>query len=101
MNSIATIDITQTYSNDTADPLEVTLNVPIDQEYGVGKLTIQIDDNIIEGKILEKEKAKEKYDDAVAAGHTAVMAQEDTEKEDTIKLIIGNLLPGQEAQVQL
>eukprot|EP00347_Sterkiella_histriomuscorum_P003897 403362523 len=102
MNTIATIDIIQTYSNDTTDPLEITLNVPIEKDYGMGKLTIQIDDNLIEGKILEKEKAKEKYDDALASGHTAVIAQEDeNEKEDTIKLIIGNLLPGQEAQVHM
>ena len=29
------------------------------------------------------------------------MAQEDTEKEDNVKLIIGNLLPNQEATVHL
>ena len=50
---------------------------------------------------MEKERAKEKYDDAIASGHTAVLAQEDEEKEENIKLIIGNLLPNQEAQVHL
>ncbi|CDW74212.1 UNKNOWN [Stylonychia lemnae] len=100
MNSIATIEIIQTYFNDTSDPLEVFLNVPVDQEYGVGKLIVQIDEKIIEGKILEKQKAQERYDDAVAAGHTAALAQEEEDKEE-IKLIIGNLLPGQMAIVHL
>ena len=42
-----------------------------------------------------------KYDDATASGHTAVMAQEDTQKEDNVKLIIGNLMPNQEVTVHL
>lgn len=50
---------------------------------------------------MEKERAKEKYEDAVSSGHTAVLAQEDEEKSENIKLIIGNLLPNQEAQVHL
>jgi hypothetical protein len=29
---------------------------------------------VIEGKILKKEKAIEKYEDAMAGGHTAIMA---------------------------
>jgi len=54
LNSIATIEIIQTYTNDTSDPLEITLNIPIEEDYGLGKLIVQIDDNIIEGKILPK-----------------------------------------------
>ncbi|CDW75216.1 UNKNOWN [Stylonychia lemnae] len=100
MNSIATIEIIQTCFNDSSDPLEVFLNVPVEEDYGIGKLIVQIDENIIEGKILEKKKAKERYDDAIAAGHTAALAQEEEEKEE-IKLIIGNLLPGQKVQVHL
>ncbi|CDW91779.1 UNKNOWN [Stylonychia lemnae] len=101
MNSIATIEIIQKFFNDTAQPLEVTLNVPIEEDYGIGKLMIQIDEKVIEGRILEKQKAQEKYEDAVAQGHTAVMAQEDDQKDEIIKLTIGNLLPGQEATLHL
>ncbi|CDW72219.1 UNKNOWN [Stylonychia lemnae] len=101
MNSIATIEIIQKFFNDTAQPLEVTLNVPIEEDYGIGKLMIQIDEKVIEGRILEKQKAQEKYEDAVAQGHTAIMAQEDDQKDEIIKLSIGNLLPGQEATLHL
>lgn len=37
--------------------MEMTLKFPQEKEYALGKLTIQIGDNIIEGKILKKEKA--------------------------------------------
>jgi hypothetical protein len=39
-NSIAVIDITQTYYNDTETPLEVTLLLPIEEDHGLGQLTI-------------------------------------------------------------
>ena len=47
---------------------------PVEKDHALGKLNIQIGDDIIEGKILNKEKAEEKYEDAVAGGNTAVMA---------------------------
>ena len=93
-NAVGVIDIVQTYLNDCDHPVEVTLKFPIEKEYAVGKLTIQIGEDIIEGKILKKEKAQEKYEDAVAGGNTAVMAQEDEDDKDMVKLKLGNLLPG-------
>lgn len=73
-NVIAVIDIVQTYYNHSQNPLEVTLLFPVEKDHALGKLNIQIGDDIIEGKILNKEKAEEKYEDAVAGGNTAVMA---------------------------
>jgi hypothetical protein len=40
----------------------------------VSKIIAQIDDRVIEAIIQEKESAKEKYDDAIASGNTAVYA---------------------------
>lgn len=70
---------------------------PVEKDHALGKLNIQIGDDIIEGKILNKEKAEEKYEDAVAGGNTAVMAQES--EDDMITVKVGNLLSQQEAIV--
>jgi hypothetical protein len=44
----------------------------------MGKMQIKVGDaDIIEGKVLKREQAKQKYEDAIASGHTAVMAKED------------------------
>lgn len=68
----------------------------------MSKLVAQIDDKIIEAKIKAKEEAKEQYDDAIAAGNTAVFAERDTKKKDeTITLVLGNLLPGQTARIDI
>ena len=75
-NVFAVFDIVQTYFNDTDAPLEVTLKIPTEKDHALGQLTIQIGDIVIEGKIMNKEKATEKYEGAIAGGHTAVMAEE-------------------------
>ncbi len=49
---------------------------------------------MIEGKILKKEKAELRYEDAIAGGNTAVMAKEDEKDPDVVKILVGNLLPG-------
>ena len=43
-------------------------------------------------KIVEKEKAQEKYEDAVASGNAAIMAER-MSKEKTLVIKLGNLLP--------
>jgi len=48
---------------------------------------------------MEKEKAEEEYDDAVAAGHTAVKMNVDKKLPDVIELNIGQLQAGQEAVI--
>jgi len=74
--------------------MEVSLKFPTETDHTLSNLTIQIGDDIIEGKILKKEKAKEKYDDAIAAGNTAVMAEEKEDEKDVVNLKVGNLLAG-------
>jgi hypothetical protein len=38
-------------------------------------MEIEIGNKLIEGRIMEKEKAKEKFDDAIASGNTATLLQ--------------------------
>lgn len=80
--------------------MEVTLKFPTEPDHALGNLTIQIGDNIIEGKVMKKEKAKERYEDAIASGNTAVMAEEKDDETDVVRLKVGNLLSGQEAVVR-
>lgn len=49
-----------------------------------------IDDRVMATKIMEKEKAQEKFNDAVASGSAAVMAKKD---DTTMSVSLGNLMP--------
>ena len=81
----------QSYINWGTNPLEETFLFPIDPDVVVSKLIIEIDDKVIEGKIIEKGKAKEKYEDAIASGNSAVLVQEDSERKDVLRMDIGNI----------
>jgi hypothetical protein len=48
---------------------------------------------------MKKEEAKEKYDDAVAAGHTAVKLNYDEKLPDIIEMNIGQLKGKQKAEI--
>lgn len=99
----ATLDVQLTYSNvSDENPIECTFEFPIEKNTVVSKLIAQIDDKIIEAKIKAKEEAKQEYDDAMASGNTAIYAERDQQKkEEVITLLVGNLLPGQTARIDI
>ena len=99
----ATLDVQLSYSNIGDDnPIECTFEFPIEKNTVVSKLIAQIDDKVIEAKIKAKEEAKQQYDDALASGNTAVYAERDqNKKEESITLLLGNLLPGQVARIDI
>ena len=53
----------------------------------------------IEGVLEEREQARRDYDQAIAAGHRAAIAEE--ERPNVFTLRVGNLMPGEEATVHL
>jgi hypothetical protein len=62
------------YTNETASPLEISVKLPYNKEFTIGKLSAKMGDTEVTGKILEKSKAEERYEDSMGAGHTAFMA---------------------------
>lgn len=101
-HAIATIDITQVFLNELETPVEATYQIPIDQDKNVvvAGLLFQIGEKMVESKIQEKNKAKEKYDDAISAGNAAVYG-EDSEDEKFLKMTIGGIQSMQEVTVKL
>ncbi len=49
---------------------------PRDKTQTSVKFRASIDDKIVETKVMEETKAKEKYDDTIAKGHGAAMMRE-------------------------
>jgi len=56
--------------------VEVSYKFKMPEECVISSMIIQIDDKTIEGKVMEKEKAQNKYDDAIASGNLASLARE-------------------------
>ncbi len=46
-----------------------------------------------------KEKAKQKYEDAISRGNAAVMVEESEKSKDILKMTVGGIQPQQEVSV--
>ena len=42
---------------------------------------------------MEKEKAKDKYDDEIARGNAAVLVSENELDKEVLQILVGNILP--------
>lgn len=87
------------YSNESTDPLEVLFRFPVDESFAVVGLEAMIAGRRIKAEIKEKEEAKMEYDDAMASGFTAALAEEKT--GDIFSISLGNLPPKSDAELHL
>ena len=99
VNSVASFEVTQVYENLGQNPIETEFFFPADPFMSVTGLVITIGEKTIEGKIMGKEKAEEKYDDAIASGNTAAKLNYSEDTPDLLRMMVGNLGPKQEAHV--
>lgn len=86
IDSIAITKITQVYLNPSQiDPqkeskdkeeessIEISYQFPKVKDQVIAAMKVTVGDKTIEAKIMEKEKAQEKYDNAIASGNAAAM----------------------------
>ena len=73
-DTFAIYSFKQEYHNPTTYNIETSFSFPTDPSVLISKMLIKIGDNEIEAKIMEREKAEKKYEDAIAKGNTAAMA---------------------------
>eukprot|EP00352_Strombidinopsis_acuminata_P007545 CAMPEP_0176370518 /NCGR_PEP_ID=MMETSP0126-20121128/24048_1 /TAXON_ID=141414 ORGANISM="Strombidinopsis acuminatum, Strain SPMC142" /NCGR_SAMPLE_ID=MMETSP0126 /ASSEMBLY_ACC=CAM_ASM_000229 /LENGTH=70 /DNA_ID=CAMNT_0017729595 /DNA_START=263 /DNA_END=475 /DNA_ORIENTATION=- len=70
------MDLQFEFTNErTEEPVEVTLEFPCDKKTLISKMMAQIDDKVVNGKVEKKERAEQKYDDAIASGNTATLME--------------------------
>lgn len=97
---LSTVEITQLYTNTNKTSVECEYVFPIDpQTTALTSLVVTMDNKTIEAKVTEKDKADEKYADAIARGDTAFKMNQDEQQPDIIRLAIGNLLPEKNATI--
>ena len=86
----AMIDITQTYRNISNTSLEIKIKLPKTKNQLL-KFTAKInEEKLFQSKVLDIEKAKEKYTDAISSGNTGLIAYQSD--DDFTVINIGNLL---------
>ena len=90
----ATTELTQYFTNELKDSIELTILFPIKEEISLSKFVVSIDDKMVISKVMPKEKAEEKYNDSIASGNIGFHSsyQED---QKSYSVNIGNIKPNQ------
>jgi Ca-activated chloride channel family protein len=98
---VSTVHVAQSFVNalGSREPLEATYVFPLPDRAAVTRFEMRIGERIIEGVLRERGEARREYDTALAEGHRAALAEEDRSGVFTIS--VGNILPGEVAQVSL
>jgi len=91
----------QRYKNNEETALEATYEFELPKGCAVSSFNADIGSRHLTGKIENKQKAEDKYDDALAAGHSAALLEQKEEDPNTFFLQLGNVAPGEEAFVTI
>jgi Ca-activated chloride channel homolog len=93
------VTMAQRFRNTEDVPIEAVYVFPVPEAAAVCGLAMRIGERRIEGVVEERERAFEIYDEAMAAGHGAVLL--DSERPNVFTASVGNILPKQEVVVEL
>ena len=96
---IAAIELAQTFVNTTGGAIEATYIFPLPDRAAVHRFRMEVGGRVIDGVVEERAAAREQYDQAIAAGHRAAIAEQ--ERADVFTLRVGNLMPGERAIVRI
>ena len=88
----AKTNIIQYYKNYSDKPIELILKFPYNSSVQFSKFTLEMNNKKVVSKVLDKEKAEEKYNDVIASGKTGAIS---SIKEKIIQVNIGNISAGE------
>lgn len=86
---IARLVLEQRFENHHAETLHVTYRMPLPADGAVSGYVFVIGDRAISGRVERRRDARERFERAIAAGHTAALLEQ--ERADVFTQSIGNL----------
>ena len=91
--------VRQTFVNTYNEPLEATYIFPLPDRAAATSFRLKVAGRVVEGKLKERGQARQEYRQAIQQGHRAALAEED--RPGTFTMQVGNLPPGEQAEVEL
>ncbi|KAE8636886.1 hypothetical protein XENTR_v10003187 [Xenopus tropicalis] len=98
---VADVCATLRYKNTEEKPIEAIFVFPLDQDSAVYSFEATVEGKTIVAELQEREQAHKTYDEAISQGQEAFLLEEDKSSGDIFSCSVGNLPPGQEAEVKL
>ncbi len=96
---LAEMQLTQTFVNTHAEPLEATYIFPLPDRAAVTRFRLEVAGRVVEGELKERAAARQEYDQAIKEGHRAAITEE--ERPGVFTMRVGNLPPNETAKVML
>ena len=87
----ASTEITQYFINHLDNPIELMISFPIKEEISLTKFIIKIGEKIVQSKVMQKEKAEEKYDNSIYSGATGFLGRYTDNEIKSYSINIGNI----------
>ena len=94
----ATSEVVEYFTNHLNKAVELTVSFPLKHEIQLTKFIITIGNKTVISKVLSKEKANEKYTDAIASGNTGILSSFN-ESFSNYTINIGNVLPNEQVKL--
>ena len=95
----ALVEVTQRFQNPHDIPLEATYIFPLPDRAAVTAMRMEGKDHVVDAVLKERAQARRDYDDAVARGRQAAIAEE--ERPDVFTMRVGNIEAGEEVTARL
>ena len=96
---LAHVVLRQVFANIHDEPLRVTYRVPLPPDAAVCAYRFRIGEREIIGKVERRDRARERFEEALVAGHTAALLEQ--ERSSLFTQELGNLPPGATVTVEL
>lgn len=93
----ARIELTQDFVNSHDAPLEATYIFPLPDRGAVTAMRMTADGRVVDAQLQERAAARQRYDQAIAAGQRASIAEQ--ERPDVFTMRVGNIMPGERVSV--
>lgn len=94
----AITEVEQVFHNPHAQDLEAVYSFPVPEKAAVAEFTIWIDGKPVTGEVLEKQKARQVYEQEKAAGREAGITEKDAYK--TFDISVSPVRAGQDTRVK-
>jgi Ca-activated chloride channel family protein len=95
----ASVELTQGFRNPFDVPLEATYIFPLPDRAAVTAMRMEAAGHVVSGVLKERSQARADYDEAIARGQRAAIAEED--RPDVFTMRVGNIAPGERVTVRL
>lgn len=96
---VAEVTVSQAFVNPLAEPLEAVYTFPLSGGAAVRRCELRVAGKTIVAELKEREAARAEYQEALSEGKRAALLEQ--ERGDVFTLQVGNLPPGERAEVTL